>query len=200
MRKRVDVSRYKRWGWALFCVLLIGCGSDLEIGGAKKGNLRVGKGETSLHFGAKSGGGKSGARQVEDTIVRGNIFNLRPATTRPMLVFVFVDLKDIGTFQDFRDAEVAPVKEDRSFLVPHLANGNLTVVLLLDEGGSNQDGTIDPGDPIAIFQDPTGRLQNLSAQSEIILEDVDVAFNLTAPETGVATVQSEANIIVMQQG
>ena len=61
-------------------------------------------------------------------------------------------------------------------------------------------GTIDPGDPIAIFQDPTGRLQNLSAQSEIILEDVDVAFNLTAPETGVATVQSEANIIVMQQG
>lgn len=199
MKNKAGGSFYKMWGWALICCLLISCGNDLEIGGEKEGNLRVGKGETSLHFDAKSGGGKSGAREVEDTIVRGNIFNLRPVTTRPVLVFVFVDLKDVGTFQDFRDAEVAPVKEDRSFLVPHLASGNLTVVMLLDEGGLNQDGTIDPGDPIAIFQDTTGRLQNLSAQSEVTLEDVDVTFNLNAPDTGVATVQSEANIIVTQR-
>ena len=97
-----------------------------------------------------------------------------------------------------RKKEVAQVKEDRSFLVPHLASGDLTIVLLLDEGGPNQDGTIDPGDPIAIFQDTMGRLRNLSAESEIVLEDVDVSFNLSAPATGIATVQSEGNIIVMQ--
>ena len=200
MTKEVGTLRRMIWGWMLFCYLLMGCGSDLEIGGEKEGNLRVGKGETSLHFGATSGGGKSGARQVEDTIVHGNIFNLRPATTRPVLVFVFVDLKDFGTFQDFRDAEVAQVKDDRSFIVPHLASGKLTVVMLLDEGGSLQDGSIDSGDPIALFQDATGRLQNLSADSEVILEDVDVMFNLNAPDTGIATVQSEANIIVTQRG
>ena len=198
MKKKANINRYKIWGWVLLCGLMISCGSDLEIGGEKDGNLRVGKGETSLHFGANSGGGKSGTRPVEDTVVRGNIFNLRPATVRPVLVFVYVDLKDFGTFQVFRDAEVAPVREDRSFFVSNLAEGNLTVVLLLDEGGSNQDGTIDAGDPIALFQDMAGRLQNLSAKSEVILEDVDVAFDLNAPDAGVATVQSEANIIVAQ--
>ena len=114
----------------------------------------MGKGETTLHFGSESGGGKSGTRQVENGVVRGNVFNLRPATTRPVLVFVFVDLKDLETFQDFRDAEVIVLKEDRSFLVSHLASGDLTVVLLLDQGGVNQDGTIDPGDPSRSFRIP----------------------------------------------
>jgi hypothetical protein len=199
MKREVRVFRQRVWALTLLCFCVAYCGDDLEIGGQKEGNLRVGKGDTSLHFGAQSGGGQSGARQIENTIVRGNIFNLRPVTTRPILVFVFVDLKDFGTFQDFRDAEVAPLREDRAFLVPHLAAGDLTVVLLLDQGGVNQDGTIDAGDPIAVFQDPAGRLQNVSAAAEVILEDVDVSFNLGAPETGVAAVRSEANIIVTQQ-
>jgi hypothetical protein len=193
------MCRQQIWVLALLCFCVVHCGDDLEVGGQKEGNLRVGKGDTSLHFGARSGGGKSGTRQIENTIVRGNIFNLRPVTTRPVLVFVFVDLKDFGTFQDFRDAEVASLREDRSFTVSHLAAGDLTVVLLLDQGGVNQDGTIDAGDPIAVFQDPTGRLRNLSAATEVVLEDVDVSFNLSAPETGIATVRSEANIIVAQQ-
>jgi hypothetical protein len=183
----------------LFC-LFWGCGEDLELGtGKKDGTLRLGKGEQSLQFGAQSGGGRSGSRPVEDTTVRGNIFNLRPATTRPLVVFVFVDLRDPGAFLDFRDAEVAVVREDRTFAVPHLAAGDLTVVFLLDQAGVNQDGTIDPGDPIAVFQDPVGRLRNLSADTEVTLEDVDAIFNLSAPDTGTATVRSEANIVVVQK-
>jgi hypothetical protein len=174
------------------------CGNDLEIGAQREGNLRMGKGKSTLHIGTPNGGGESGTRPVEDTIVRGNLFNLRPATTRPVVVFVFVDLKDPGTFQDFRDAEVALVKEERTFIVPHLAAGDLTIVFLLDQAGVNQDGTIDPGDPIAFFQDPAGRLQNLSAASDILLEDVEVSFNLNAPETGIASVRSEGNITVAQ--
>jgi len=185
----------------VLCSLFLGCGGDdLEFGTSKKGGtLRMGKGESSLHFGAQSGGGRSGSRRVEDTIVRGNIFNLRPATSRPIVVFVFVNLRDPGTFQDFDDAEVAAVTADRTFTVSHLAAGDLAVVFLLDQVGVNQDGTIDPGDPIAIFQDPVGRLHNLSAATEVTLEDVDLTFNLSAPDTGTATVQSEANIVVVQQ-
>ena len=180
--------------------LSIACGSDLELGTNKKDGLRIGKGEESpLRFGAKTGGGQSGSRRVEETVVQGNIFNLRPATARPILVFVFVDLRDPGTFQDFRDAEVGIVGDDRSFTVPHLAAGELTIIFLLDQVGVNQDGTIDPGDPIAVFQDASGRLKNLSASTEVALEDVDLHFNFSPPNAGTATVRSEANIIVTQE-
>jgi len=202
-----------RWSWGrrgrnsvdlvvLLSFLFLSCGGDdLQIGTSDKAGLRLGKGSENLQFGVRSGGGKSGSRTVENTVVRGNIFNLRPATTRPIVAFVFVDLRDPGTFQDYSDAEVSvvgEVKEDRTFTVPHLAAGDLTVVFLLDQAGVNQDGTIDPGDPIAIFQDTTGRLKNLSGNTEVMLEDVDVTFDLAAPSTGTAVVRSEANILVSQ--
>jgi len=194
------VGRNVVWMVLFLCCVLLGCGDDLEFGTSRKGsNLRVGKGESSLHFGTQSGGGKGGSRRIEDTTVHGNIFNLRPATSRPVVVFVFVNLRDLGTFLDFDDAEVAIIAGDRTFTVSHLAAGDLTVVFLLDQVGVNQDGTIDPGDPIAIFQDSSSRLRNLSADTEVTLEDVDVTFNLNAPDTGTATVQTEANIIVAQR-
>jgi hypothetical protein len=183
----------------LFFLLFFGCGDDLEFGTDKQGNtLRIGKGEHTLRFGAQSGGGKSGNRRIEGTTVHGNVFNLRPATIRPIVVFVFVDLHDPGVFQDFTDAEVAAVKDDRTFAVSNLAAGDLTIVFLLDQAAVSQDGTIDPGDPIATFQDSNGRLRNLSAAAAVTLEDLDIVFNLAAPDTGVATVRSEANIIVTQ--
>lgn len=191
---------YRGVVWVVLFFLCCGCGNDLELGTSREdGTLRVGGEDPALRFGARGGGGRSGTRPVEDTTVTGNIFNARPSSFRPLVVFVFVDLRDPGTFQDFRDAEVAVVEDDRTFHVPHLAAGSLTVVFLLDQAGANQDGTIDPGDPIAIFQDPGGRLHNLSAGSEVVLADVDVAFNLDAPEGGIATVGSDANILVTQK-
>lgn len=184
---------------ALVCCLTLACGDDLEFGTNKKDSLRFGRGnEAPLRFGARSGGGVSGTRRVEETTIAGNIFNLRPATSRPIAVFAFIDLRDPGTVQEFRDAEVSTLKEDRTFAVDHLAAGDLTLVFLLDEAGLNQDGTIDPGDPIAIFQDTAGRLKNLSANTAVIIEDVDLMFNLASPHTGIATVQSDANIRVSQ--
>lgn len=191
----------KHLAWMMVCWALLcnGCGDDLEFGTNKKDSLRIGRGEESpLRFGSRSGGGVSGTRRVEETMVKGNIFNLRPATSRPIVVFAFVDLRDPGTFQEFRDAEVTLLEEDRSFVVSHLAAGDLTIVFLLDQVGVNQDGTLDPGDPIAVFQDTAGRLKNLSADTEVILEDIDLTFNLATPNAGVAAVQSEANIIVSQ--
>lgn len=190
----MSIHRHVVWAVFLFLCVSCGCGDDLEF---KDGTLRIGKSESSLRFGAQSGGGVSGTRPIEDATVTGNIFNLRPPTFRPIVVFVFVDLRDPGTFQEFNDAEVAIVEADRTFRVSHLAAGSLTVVFLLDQAGTNQDGTIDPGDPVAIFQDPGGQLNNLSATSEVILADIDITFNLEVPEGGIATVQSEANILVL---
>lgn len=180
--------------------LLFGCGDDdLELGTDEEASpLQFGHGGSNLTFGADSGGGTSGTRPVEDSTLHGNIFNLRPATLRPVIVFAFIDLQDPDRFQNFRDSEVGTLAEDSTFHIQHLAKGDLTVAFLLDEAGVNQDGTIDPGDPIAIFKDPTGRLRHLSANSTITLEDVDVVFNLDAPSTGTATVDSQANIIVTQ--
>ena len=178
----------------LFVILFVfGCGDDLEFGNNRREGLRLGKdGQASLQFGVRSN------RPVEDTTVHGTVFNIRPATSRPIVVFVFVDLRDPGTFQDFRDAEVALVKDDRTFTVTHLAAGDLTIIFLLDQVGVNQDGTIDPGDPIATFQDPAARLKHLSAATTVLLEDVDLSFNFNVPEMGTATVQTEANILVTQ--
>ena len=120
---------------------------------------------------------------------------------RPVIVFAFIDLidsQDPDRFQNFRDTEIGILAEDRTFHIEHLAKGDLSIVFLLDEAGVNQDGTIDPGDPIAIFQDTAGLLRNLSANSTITLEDIDVIFDLDNPSTGTAIVKSQANIIVTQ--
>ncbi|MCS6924496.1 MAG: hypothetical protein NZ578_01215 [Candidatus Binatia bacterium] len=190
------------WGvvWVVLFLFWCGCGNELELGtSTEDGTLRIGGDPPTLRFGAQTGGGVSGARPVEETTVRGNIFNTRPPSLRPLVVFVFVDLRDPGVFRDFRDAEVASVEDDRTFHVANLAAGSLTVVFLLDQAGANQDGTIDPGDPIAIFHDPHGLLQNLPAMSDVVLSDVEIAFNLEVPENGIATVGSDAHIFVARK-
>src|SRR5882672_11176176 len=60
--------------------------------------------------------------------------------------------KTRGRVRIFRIQKSRSSKEDRSFVVSHVAAGDLTVVFLLDQARVNQDGAIDPGDPIAIFQ------------------------------------------------
>lgn len=104
---RMSVGRGVARIGALLCCLCLGCGEDLELGTSKKdGALQIGKGGQSLQVGAQSGGGRSGSRRIEDIMVRGNVFNLRPATFRPLAAFVFVDLRDPDTFQEFADAIV----------------------------------------------------------------------------------------------
>ena len=189
----------------VLCLLCLGTGcgdNDLEFGSGKNDTLQFGRGGSNLSsLNPGSGGGQSGSRDIENSILRGNVFNVQPANQRPIIVFAFVDLQDtdsVQTFQTFKDAEVSSLEEDRTFRVANLAAGSLTVVFLLDGAGVNQDGTIDPGDPIAVFQDPSGLLRNLSANTEVTLQDVDLLFRLNAPDSGAATVKTEANIIVTQ--
>ena len=184
------------------CFTLVACGDDADLGTSRTDNsLRIGGDDPSLSLGtgSESGGGASGTRPIEESLVFGNIFNLRPATARPIFVFAFVNLRDQVNFLDFDDVEISRVHADQTFGVPNLASGDLSVVFLLDEAGVNQDGTINPGDPIAVFQDPNGTLRGLSAQTQVTLEDIDLEFDLDSPRDGIAQVQTEANIIVTQR-
>lgn len=178
------------------------CGDDADLGPDRTGSpLRIGADEPSLRFGtgSESGGGVSGTRQIEDTVIHGNIFNVRPATARPIFAFAYVNLRDPVRFLEFDDAEIALVQADQTFTIENLAAGDLTLVFLLDEVGVNQDGTIDDGDPIAIFQDPNATLASISANTEVSVEDIDVNFDLDDPRAGTARVESESNIIVSQR-
>ena len=138
-------------------LLCVACREDADLGTDRTENpLRIGADEPSLHFGtgSESGGRVSGTWQIEDTVIHGNIFNMRPATARPVFVFAYVNLRDPLRFLEFDDAEVALVQEDQTFTIGNLAAGDLTLVFLLDGVGVDQDGTIEEDDPIAFLQDP----------------------------------------------
>ena len=131
----------------LICVACgcVACGDDADLGPDRTENpLRIGADEPSLRLGtgSESGGGVSGTRQIEDTVIHGNIFNVRPATARPIFVFAYINLRDPVRFLEFDDAEVALVQADQTFTIGNIAAGDLTLVFLLDEAGVNQDGTI----------------------------------------------------------
>ncbi len=67
-------------------LLCVACGDDADPGPDRT---------ESRHFGtgSESGGGVSRTRQIEDTVIHGNIFNVRPATARPVFVFGYLNLR-----------------------------------------------------------------------------------------------------------
>ncbi len=178
------------------------CGDRTDLGPGRTENpLRIGADKPSLNFGtgSESRDGVSGTPQIEDTVIHGNIFKLRPATARPIFAFAYVNLRDPIRFLEFDDAEVALVQADQTFTSGNPAVGDLTLVFLLDKVGMNQDGTINDGDPIAIFQDPNATLECISANTEVSVEDIDVRFDPGYPRAGTERVESESNIIVTQR-
>ena len=184
------------------CLALAACGDDSDLGTSRTDDgLRIGSDGPSLRLGtgSETGGSVSDTRQIEETVVIGNIFNIRPATARPIFAFAFINLRDPTHFRDYDDAEVIQVPADRAFLIPNLASGSLTLVFLLDEVGVNLDGSINVSDPIAVFEDPNGTLHNLSARTQVELVDIDVNFDLEHTNAGTAQVQSAANIIITQR-
>ena len=102
-------------------LICVACGDDADLGPDRTDNpLHIGADEPSLRFGTGSesgGGGVSRTRQIEDTVIRGNIFNLRPATTGPVFVFAYINLRDPVRFLEFDDAEIVLVQTDQTFTI-----------------------------------------------------------------------------------
>jgi hypothetical protein len=116
--------------------------------------------------------------------VDGNVRDLNPQVAgADLIVFVFTDLVDDGTFQNFvkqRSVAVASDADPLEFTITQIERGDLTVVFLQDEV-SEPDGRIDSGDPIAVLGDPDEVLDGVREGETIEITDVDIDFT-----TGVA--------------
>lgn len=66
---------------------------------------------------------------------------------------------------------------ETEFTVPGLENGAVRIVFLLDNPGDDADGTIDPGDPIAVLDDEDCEIDDVDGDTTVTLHDIDIAFS-----------------------
>ena len=152
--------------------------------------LQIGCGEGTVKLG--------GDRDDTETIltVTGTLDDVTPVTTRDILVFVFTNLVDDGTFSSFDDGEVVvlPTTES-SFTLEDVDSGDISVIFLLDNAGDTADGTIDTGDPIAVLADPDDDLEDVRAGLTVTIERVDINFTDEELTSGLAAGTAEAEDI-----
>lgn len=109
--------------------------------------------------------------------VKGTFDDILPVTTRDIVIFIFTNLRDPGTFQEFDSGEVVVVKNGTiEFSMEQVESGDLTVVFLLDNPGTEADGQIDEGDPVAILDDPDKELEDTRSGLTIEIDDIDINF------------------------
>jgi len=132
------------------------------------------------------GGGGSDDATVS---VAGNVDAVSPVTVRDIVVFAY-------SVDD--DSQRCPCPADPSnstsgkavvlssgeseFSLSGVPSGPVGIVFLLDNAGDNADGEINPGDPIAILDDPDCDLSDVSGNLTVTLEDIDLNFS-SSPAT-----------------
>jgi len=132
------------------------------------------------------GGGDDGDDDDAKINVKGNIRDVTPVSTRDIVVFAYA-------IDDDDPSERCPCPPDPSsstsgkavvlasgstqFSVTGLNAGPIGLIFLLDNAGDNADGTIDPGDPIAILDDDDCDLDDVRSNLTVTLKDVDIAFS-----------------------
>jgi hypothetical protein len=129
-----------------------------------------------------------------DTIdVKGNIFEINKQTAgADLVIFVFTDLIDDGTFDTFAKQRSVAIASDASpmeFTIDQVEPGDLTVAFLLDSA-DEPDGTIDPGDEFAILDDPDEVLEDVRNAENIRITDIRI--NITE---GTATAESIRSVL-----
>src|SRR5690349_22527106 len=168
--------------------------SNLVAGAAGAAVMLTG---TGCGGGGIYGGGGGGPTMD----VRGNIADVLPSgTDRKIVVFVFT-AKDEQV-----DCEHPELMEDRSqfqsrsldpgvteFEVRNAKAGHISVVFLLDEPGKDADARIDPGDPIAVLNDPDCVMDDVPNRYIVFAEDVELNFGLTSPAGFPAPGRAEAD-------
>ena len=93
------------------------------------------------------------------------------ADSDTLLLFAFVNVPPDIPPQALEPASVSAVTHDRRFGLSNVPPGSVTIVLLTDKG---HDGAIDPGDPIAVLDDPYRRLAGLQAGDQVTIKDVTI--------------------------
>lgn len=133
------------------------------------------------------GGGGDGGN-TKKVIIKGNIRDVSPVSSNDIVVFAYKLPDDDTTDRcpcppDPSDSTVgkAQVLPDGSLdiALPGVDVGTIGVIFLLDNPGIYADGTIDPGDPVAILDDLNCRLENMEGNVTVTLTDVDISFSAT---------------------
>jgi hypothetical protein len=135
----------------------------------------------SMGCGGLYGGGGGGGDKAD---VMGNISAVNPdLTDRDLVVFVYrvkddpADCRTPELPEDENNYEQKEVLEDgaRTFELDKVKTGRLVIAFLLDEEGRDADGRIDPGDPVAVLNDPDCILDDVP--NKYVVEALDVRIN-----------------------
>ncbi len=158
-------------------------------------------GSAAMLAGTGCGGGIYGGGGGGPTIdVRGNIVDVLPADSgRDIVVFVYTlnnelldcehpELPDGGSQTQSRILDPG----ETEFEVRNAKAGHIMVVFLLDEPGKDADARIDPGDPIAILNDPDCVMDDVPNKYIVFADDVELNFGLTQPPGAPAPGRAEA--------
>jgi hypothetical protein len=130
-------------------------------------------------------GGGGGGPTVD---VDGNIEAVTPdGTGRDIVVFVYTlkneqqDCADPQLPDDGTQSQERTLTEGETvFEVRNAKAGRLVVAFLLDNPGHDADGKIDPGDPVAVLEDPDCILEDVP--NKYIVHAADVRINFTFDE------------------
>ena len=116
-------------------------------------------------------------------IVTGTITSINPAQTPAnVTVVICVDLPAGGTANDCTQSFFTDVTTQGDFVRNNVKAGSETIFFWVD---ANNDGTIDPGDPLAVLTDSQGKLDLVQAGQTVTLANVSITF--PADSVGTAT-------------
>lgn len=115
---------------------------------------------------------------------KGDLDEVSPVTARDIVAFVYSIDDDSDRCPCPPDPSASGTGKavvlssgETSFTISGLEAGTFGVVFLLDNAGDLADGQIDPGDPIAILDDPDCRLDDVKPNLTVTLDDVDILFD-----------------------
>jgi len=153
--------------------------------------------DCGIYGGGGGGGGKSYAN------IEGNIEAVAPADSgRSIVVFIYElglteseDCEEPDLPDDFIPYQsiILPAGET-SFFLSGTGFGRLVVVFLLDGEDGEADGIINPGDPIAVLNDPDCVLDDVPANYVVNIADARLNFTLTHPDGFPASGRAEADV------
>ena len=86
-----------------------------------------------------------------------------------LLVFAYANVPPDAAPAELEPASVSAIGPNRDFALSSVPPGNVTILVFADKGS---DGAIDPGDPIAILDDPSHQLTALQAGDGVVITDL----------------------------
>ena len=108
-------------------------------------------------------------------IVTGTIVSIIPnQTPSNVTVVICVDLPAGGTADNCTPSFFTSVSTQGTFSRNNVTSGSETIFFWVD---SNDDGTIDPEDPLAQLIDSESRLADVQAGQTVTLANVSISFN-----------------------